>query len=142
VNKAASRRHTIHLGNVELAMKKKLCFVALLCLFIHLLCSLKRVYNGLDNHLSSLYRLSHARTLSISPENPTGEKAKAVPNGRNRGESSPRSGQRLEDQPIGRYRGGNYVHGRRDHGARSDPAHLDDAHRHLAVLHFADVLGR
>jgi D-arabinan exo alpha-(1,3)/(1,5)-arabinofuranosidase (non-reducing end) len=33
-------------------------------------------YTGLDNHLSSLYRLSPAKTLSVSPENPTGEKAK------------------------------------------------------------------
>jgi hypothetical protein len=33
-------------------------------------------YDGLDNHLSSLYRLSNARTLSLSPENPTGEKGK------------------------------------------------------------------
>ena len=33
-------------------------------------------YSGLDNHLSSLYRLSNARTFSISPENPTGEKGK------------------------------------------------------------------
>ena len=33
-------------------------------------------YDGLDNRLSSLYRLSNARTLSISPENPTGEKGK------------------------------------------------------------------
>jgi hypothetical protein len=33
-------------------------------------------YDGLDNHLSSLYRLSNATSLSISPENPTGEKGK------------------------------------------------------------------
>jgi hypothetical protein len=33
-------------------------------------------YDGLDNHLGNLYRLSNARTLSISPENPTGEKGK------------------------------------------------------------------
>ena len=33
-------------------------------------------YSGLDNRLSSLYRLSDAKTLSISPENPTGEKGK------------------------------------------------------------------
>ena len=33
-------------------------------------------YDGLDTHLSNLYRLSNARTLSISPENPTGEKGK------------------------------------------------------------------
>ena len=30
-------------------------------------------YDGLDTHLGNLYRLSTARTLSISPENPTGE---------------------------------------------------------------------
>ncbi len=34
------------------------------------------LYDGLDNHLGNLYRLSNARTLSISPENPTGEKGK------------------------------------------------------------------
>lgn len=33
-------------------------------------------YDGLDTHLGNLYRLSTARTFSISPENPTGEKGK------------------------------------------------------------------
>jgi hypothetical protein len=33
-------------------------------------------YDGLDNRLSNLYRLSDARSFSISPENPTGEKGK------------------------------------------------------------------
>lgn len=33
-------------------------------------------YQGLENQLSNLYRLSNARTLSISPENPTGEPGK------------------------------------------------------------------
>jgi len=33
-------------------------------------------YDGLDNRLSSLYRISSAKSLSISPENPTGEKGK------------------------------------------------------------------
>jgi hypothetical protein len=33
-------------------------------------------YDGLDNHLSNLYRLSDAKSRSISPENPTGEKGK------------------------------------------------------------------
>src|ERR1700704_5863251 len=33
-------------------------------------------YDGLENHLSNLYRLSNAKTLSISPENPTGDKGK------------------------------------------------------------------
>lgn len=33
-------------------------------------------YNGLDNRLSNLYRLSDAKSFSISPENPTGSKGK------------------------------------------------------------------
>jgi hypothetical protein len=33
-------------------------------------------YDGLDSHLSNLYRLSDAKSRSISPENPTGEKGK------------------------------------------------------------------
>ncbi len=58
-------------------MRKIFCFVALLCPFIPFaVLAQEAPYNGLDNHLSSLYRLSNARTLSISPENPTGEKGK------------------------------------------------------------------
>jgi hypothetical protein len=34
------------------------------------------VYDGLNNSLSNLYRLSDAKSRSISPENPTGEKGK------------------------------------------------------------------
>jgi hypothetical protein len=33
-------------------------------------------YDGLDNNLSNLYRVSRAKSFSISPENPTGEKGK------------------------------------------------------------------
>ena len=33
-------------------------------------------YDGLSNSLSNIYRMSDARTYSISPENPTGEKGK------------------------------------------------------------------
>ncbi len=33
-------------------------------------------YDGLENNLSSIYRLSNAKTRSISPENPAGEKGK------------------------------------------------------------------
>jgi hypothetical protein len=36
----------------------------------------QEAYGGLDNHLSNLYRLSDAKTFSISPENPTGEKGR------------------------------------------------------------------
>ncbi len=58
-------------------MRKNSCFVALLCLFTPIaVLAQEASYNGLDNRLSSLYRLSNARTLSISPENPTGEKGK------------------------------------------------------------------
>jgi hypothetical protein len=33
-------------------------------------------YNGLDNNMSNLYRVARAKSFSISPENPTGEKGK------------------------------------------------------------------
>jgi hypothetical protein len=58
-------------------MRKKSCFFATLFLGIPFAAIAQQTsYDGLDNHLSSLYRLSNARTLSISPENPTGEKGK------------------------------------------------------------------
>jgi len=58
-------------------MRKKSCFVATLFLCIPFgVLAQETSYDGLDNRLSSLYRLSNARTLSISPENPTGEKGK------------------------------------------------------------------
>jgi hypothetical protein len=64
-------------ANEELAMRKKSCFFATLFLGIPFAAIAQQTsYDGLDNHLSSLYRLSNARTLSISPENPTGEKGK------------------------------------------------------------------
>lgn len=58
-------------------MRKKSCFVATLFLCMPLAAIAQEMsYDGLDNHLSNLYRLSNARTLSISPENFTGEKGK------------------------------------------------------------------
>jgi len=36
----------------------------------------QEAYDGLQNSLSNIYRLSNARTLSISPENTTGDKGK------------------------------------------------------------------
>jgi hypothetical protein len=38
--------------------------------------ALSQSYDGLNNNLGNLYRLSDAKTYSISPENPTGEKGK------------------------------------------------------------------
>ena len=35
-------------------------------------------FNGLDMNMGNLYRLSNAKTRSISPENFTGEKVKVV----------------------------------------------------------------
>ena len=37
---------------------------------------LAQKFDGLDNNLSNLYRMSDAKTRSISPENFTGEKGK------------------------------------------------------------------
>lgn len=58
-------------------MRKNPHVVVVLVLYVPLVALAQDLsYNGLDNHLSSLYRLSNATTLSISPENPTGEKGK------------------------------------------------------------------
>jgi D-arabinan exo alpha-(1,3)/(1,5)-arabinofuranosidase (non-reducing end) len=56
---------------------KTIVYIVALLLCMPLLGLAQEVaYDGLDNHLSNLYRLSDAMTLSISPENPTGEKGK------------------------------------------------------------------
>jgi hypothetical protein len=58
-------------------MKGNLYFVAVLVLCVPFTALTQEPsYDGLENRLSNLYRLSNARTLSISPENPTGEKGK------------------------------------------------------------------
>jgi hypothetical protein len=58
-------------------MKQNPCFVAVLALtFSHPALAQQMPTSGLDNRLSDLYRLSDAKSRSISPENPTGEKGK------------------------------------------------------------------
>jgi hypothetical protein len=58
-------------------MRSSPCSVAVLLLSLPWVALAQEMSsNGLDNHLSSLYLLSNAKTLSISPENPTGEKGK------------------------------------------------------------------
>jgi Protein of unknown function (DUF2961) len=55
----------------------RVCAVAAVLLYIPIAAAAQEgSYDGLENRLSNLYRLSNARTLSISPENPTGEKGK------------------------------------------------------------------
>ncbi len=55
-------------------MKKSLFFLALM---IPVIMSAQNRFNGLDMNMGNLYRLSDAKTRSISPENFTGEKGKA-----------------------------------------------------------------
>ncbi len=54
---------------------KKLA-LSLTLLFIFILAMAQEDFNGLSVHLNNLYRLSKAKTRSISPENFTGEKGK------------------------------------------------------------------
>ena len=57
-------------------MKATACVIAIfLCVPVTSAAQEAR-YDGLDNHLGDIYRLSDAKTRSISPENPTGEKGK------------------------------------------------------------------
>jgi hypothetical protein len=56
-------------------MNKKLFYFLGLCL-LPWLASSQVTYNGLENNMGNLYRLSNAQSRSISPENFTGEKGK------------------------------------------------------------------
>jgi hypothetical protein len=56
---------------------KKLQTIALILCLIPYLASSQSKFNGLDMNMGNLYRLSDAKTRSISPENFSGEKGKA-----------------------------------------------------------------
>jgi hypothetical protein len=56
-------------------MKKQLLFITGSC-FLSLLSFCQTSFNGLENNMGTIYRLSNAQTRSISPENFTGEKGK------------------------------------------------------------------
>ena len=117
-------------------MRTNPCFIAVLVLSIPFTAIAQETsYSGLDNHLSSLYRLSNAKTLSISPENPTGEKGKGGTLTEGTGAKAARDlGKGWKISPS-------VVHGSRDPWLRRNSAHLDDADRQLAILHSAHVLG-
>ena len=57
-------------------MKKNLTVMLLFC-FLPLIAFTQNKFNGLDLNMGNLYRLSDAKSRSISPENFTGEKGKA-----------------------------------------------------------------
>ena len=102
-----------------------------------------RPFNGLTTGVGDLYRLSRAKTRSISPENFTGEKGRgAMADRGHRRTGRSRSRRRLEDLAVGAHRTGADIHARRHQGAGRHPAHLDDANRPLAALHSAHLLGR
>ncbi len=56
---------------------KRTLTLTLIILFLPFLLSAQNKFNGLDMNMGNLYRLSDAKTRSISPENFTGEKGKA-----------------------------------------------------------------
>jgi len=56
---------------------KRLAASILIILFLPFILSAQNKYNGLDMNMGNLYRLSDAKTRSISPENFSGEKGKA-----------------------------------------------------------------
>jgi len=58
-------------------MKKRIKTYILLICFLPLIAFSQEKFNGLEMNMGNLYRLSDAKTRSISPENFTGEKGKA-----------------------------------------------------------------
>jgi hypothetical protein len=63
--------------NLKLYMMKRLTASVLVLFFLQVILSAQTKFNGLDMNLGNLYRLSDAKTRSISPENFSGEKGKA-----------------------------------------------------------------
>lgn len=55
---------------------KRFAVSAVIILFLPFILSAQNKFNGLDMNIGNLYRLSDAKTRSISPENITGEKGK------------------------------------------------------------------
>jgi hypothetical protein len=55
---------------------KRLSFLLVIVFFLPFILTAQNKFNGLDMNLGNLYRLSDAKTRSISPENITGEKGK------------------------------------------------------------------
>ena len=56
---------------------KKLLTLVLIILILPFAAFAQNKFNGLDMNMGNLYRLSDAKTRSISPENFSGEKGKA-----------------------------------------------------------------
>src|SRR5665647_851915 len=56
---------------------KRSATLLLIFFFLPFILSAQNKFNGLDMNMGSLYRLSDAKTRSISPENFSGEKGKA-----------------------------------------------------------------
>src|SRR4249920_3737517 len=61
-----------------------ICFCSVSCIFS------QEKYNGMDANLSNIYRLSDAKSRSISPENFNGEKGKGGMAEKGTGESAAR----------------------------------------------------
>ena len=59
-----------------------ICVFVIICLMVPELLAQKSSFNGLNMNMGNLYRLSNAKTRSISAENFTGEKGKG---GKSRG---------------------------------------------------------
>ena len=100
-------------------------------------------YDGLDTHLGNLYRLSTARTFSISPENPTGEKGKGGMATEGTGASMARDlGPGWKISPSVKIGAGTTYTLAEITGSGAIQHILDDSNRELAPLDSADVLGR
>jgi hypothetical protein len=63
--------------NLKSTNMKKLQAITLIFLFLPFFANAQDKFNGLNMNIGNLYRLSDARTRSISPENFSGEKGKA-----------------------------------------------------------------
>ena len=122
-------------------MKK--CLLSLLLISSCFLLKAQKEFNPLDVDLSNLYRLSNAKTRSISPENFNGEKGKGGMATEGTGKNASRDlGQKWKVSQASASNLKPLLQSQRSTARRRCTTYLDDAYRKLAILRDTVLLGR
>ena len=123
-------------------MKKNVfgCLIACLCISASALAQEK--FNGIDANMSNIFRLSDAKTRSISPENFKGEKGKGGMAVEGTGKSASRDlGQGWKVSPSVVIKAKTTFTVAEIDGSGFHTAYLDDADRRMAQFYSPFLLG-
>ena len=99
-------------------------------------------FNGLDVNMGNLFRLSDAKTRSISAENKNGGKGMPGEWLKRRKCSEPRARTGVEGVSVCQYKSRGTIHCSRHKGPGRNTAYLDDSDRKLEVFYTLHILGR